>query len=108
MFQKNIDKMIVWGIMESAPLFRLLTEKRLKIVVYNLADDWQFGAFCLQYHLSSFPLAPSPSADLRHHHESMLVRAEIRIIQHAVGIEDAHHTHFIKIQSFTDHLSSNE
>lgn len=76
--------------------------------MHHLPDDRQLRASRLQNHQSALPFASCPATHLRHHHEGVLVCTEVRIVQHGVGIENAHDTHLVKIQPFGNHLRADE
>ena len=108
MLQEDIDKMVERRIMESPSFLQQVLVEACIIVMNHLRDDRQRGRLGLQYHLASLALSPGPSAHLSHHHKGMLVGSEVGIIEHGIGIQYAHHTHLVEIQSLGDHLGANE
>ena len=69
-----------------------LSNKRLIesgiVILYHLLNQRDIRTFGLQNHKSTFSLSTCSPTYLRHHHESMLMGTEIRIIQHRISIED--------------------
>ena len=108
MLQVNIDKMIEGGIAEGTALVEQVAVEGFVVVAHHLLDDGQLRTLGLQEHQPLATFAACPAADLCHHHEGMLVGAEVGIVEHGVGIEDAHHGDFVEIQSLGDHLCADE
>ena len=108
MFQIDIDQMVERRIAEGAALVEQVVEKGLVVVDHHLLDDGQLRTLGLQQHHSPFTFSPCPAAHLRHHHEGMLVGTEIGVVEHRVSIEDSHHGNAVEIQTFGNHLRTDE
>ena len=100
--------MIERRIMKHATLLEQLFVERLVVVSHHLSDDGQLRVAGLKNHLSASTLASCASCHLRHHHESMLVGTEVRIVEHGVGIENAHHRHVAEVETLAHHLCAYE
>ena len=73
-----------------------LIESRI-VVADNLTENGQIGTLGLQDHQATLTFAPCTATDLGHHHKGMFVGPEIRIVQHRIGIEDAHDADLIEV-----------
>jgi len=62
----------------------------------------------LKHHQSLLVLSSGSSGHLCHELERPFVRAEIRIIHHRVGIQDTYHAYPVEVQSFGNHLRTNQ
>ena len=82
--------------------------ERLIVVANHLADYRQVGALGLQYHQPTLTPSASAPRHLAHHHEGMLVGAKVGIVEHGVGVENAHHRHVVEIEALGNHLRANE
>ena len=99
MFEEDVDDAIVWRIMEGLTLSEQRVEETLIVVAHDLVAKWQVGLLGLQDDKASLSLAPGTSAHLRHHHKGVLIGAEVRIVEHRVGIEDAHDADLVEVQA---------
>ena len=82
--------------------------ERLEIITHHLMNDGQRRTLRLQDDQTTTAFPPGTTAHLRHHHERMLVSTEVGLIEHAVGIDDAHDRHFLEVESFRNHLRADE
>ena len=78
------------------------------VVVHHLADDGHILLLGLQDDQSALLLAACPSADLRHHHEGVLVGTEVGHVEHGVGTDDAYHRDVVEVKTLRDHLRANQ
>ena len=65
--------------------------------MHNLLDDGKVGTLGLEDHKTALALTTGTTADLCHHHESMLIGAEVGIVKHRVGIKDTHHADLVEV-----------
>ena len=94
--------------MKQRTFFQQVVAEMVEIMGHHLLNQRQFGHLRLQNHTPLPTLSPRTSAHLCHHRESMLIGTEVRIVQHRVGIQDAHHLHMVEIKPFTNHLRADE
>ena len=94
--------------MEQLTLNKEVVVESVAIVGNHLLDHRQLRTAGLKDDQTTVATAPSTPTHLAHHHESMLVSAEIRIVEHRVGVEDAHHTHPAEVEALRHHLRTNE
>ena len=80
MLQENINQMIVRRVMEQGTFPHLLVGESLVIMGHDLPYHWSLRIACLQNDQSLTTLSARAPADLRHHHESMLVSPEVGIV----------------------------
>ena len=78
------------------------------VILHHLPDNRQIRALRLQDDQPPPSFPSRPSADLTHHHKRLLVSAEVGIVQHRVGIQDAHDRHLFEVQSFGNHLRTDQ
>ena len=108
MAKEYIDKVGEGRIAEGqAFVYQVFIEGSI-VVVYHVADDGNILLLGLQDDETAMVLAAGTSADLRHHHEGMLVGTEVRHVQHRIGIDDAHHRHLVEVQPLRYHLGTDE
>ena len=94
--------------MEHLP-FRQLSAYHVFIIIGNdLMNDRMLDALGLQHHPTPLVLTSGTSRYLRHQLESPFIGTEIRIIQHRIGIQYTYNTDMIEIQSFRNHLRTNQ
>ena len=79
----------------------------LRYIMY-IPDLSGFTKYILTHYNLQAQVVLTAIAVLYHHHKGMLVGSEVGIIEHGVGIQYAHHTHLVEIQSLADHLRANE
>ena len=94
--------------MEHASFLKQIVCESRKIIVNHLTYDGQVGTLCLQNHQSTVAPSSCSSAHLREHHEGMLVSTEVGIVEHCVGIEDAHDSHIAEVKSLRYHLRTDK
>ena len=82
--------------------------KSLIVMRLDKLDDVVARLAGLDNHLPLFVGASGASRHLFQHVKGPLVTAEVREIDHGVGIEDAHNAHRVKVQSFGDHLRAHQ
>ncbi|CCZ15018.1 unknown [Prevotella sp. CAG:487] len=95
-------------IAEHAAFLEELLVERLEVVSHHLSYHGQLRIACLENHLSTAALASRPSGYLRHHHEGVLVGAEVGVVQHGVGVENAHHGDVAEVETLAHHLRAYE
>ena len=100
--------MIEGGIAESAPLREQIAEKAPIVVAHHLLNDGQLGVLGLQHHQPALSLPAGTARHLSHHHKSMLVGAEVGIVEHGVGIQDSHHRNAVEVKPLGHHLRANQ
>ena len=103
-----IYKVVERWVVEQSSLGKQLCIERLPVVVYNLPYHRLLHIFSLENNQSSAAFAPSSSCHLRHHREGMFIGAEVRLVEHRVGIEDAHHFHVVEVESLAHHLRTDK
>ena len=94
--------------MKQRTFFQQVLAEVVEIMGHHLLNQRQFGHLRLQNHTSLSALSPRTSAHLCHHREGMLIGTEVGIVQHRVGIQDAHHLHMVEIKSLTNHLRADK
>ena len=104
MTQVDIHQTVVGRIVERLALGNQALVQCHVVVADHLADDGQVLLFRLQDNQSASTFAARTSSHLRHHHEGMFIGTEVGLVQHTVGIDDAHHADLVEIQSLGNHL----
>ena len=90
--------------MKDLPFGKLSVHHAFIVVTNHLRDNGMLDTLGLQHHPSPFVLPPCTPCHLSHQLKGTLIGAKIRIIQHCIGIKDAHHTHVVEVQSLRNHL----
>ena len=108
MFQIDIDDSAERRIAELAALTEQIVEEGLEVVAHYLMKQRQVWLTGLQNNQSALLLAAGTPTYLRHHLVGMFVSPKVRLVQHAVGIEDAYHRDAVEVEPLGDHLRSNE
>ena len=108
MLHVNIDETAEGRIAEGETFVAEIVVEGGVVVVDDLTDDGQLRLSRLQNDQTALAATSGSSADLRHHHEGMLIGPEIGLVEHGVGIEDAHDGHLVEVEALGDHLGANE
>ena len=108
MLQVDVDEPVVGRISEVAALLQQLVVEGRPVVGDHLTDDGQLRLSCLQDDQTALLFAACTSADLCHHHKGMLVGSEVRLVEHGVGIEDAHYADAVEVETLAHHLRADE
>ena len=94
--------------MKHLPFGKLAAHHTFVIVGNHLGNDGVLDALGLQHYPTPLILPSRTSCHLGHKLESTLIGTKVRIIQHCIGIQNAHHAHMIEIQSFGNHLRTDK
>ena len=69
------------------------------VVTYHLIEDGQTRTLGLKNHQAPLAFASCTATYLGHHHKSMFICPEVRIVEHGVSIKDSHDTNLIEIET---------
>ena len=94
--------------MEHLSFGKLSVHHTFVIIGYYLGNDKMVDAFGLQHYPTPFVLPSCTSRHLSHKLESTLIGTKIRIIQHSIGIQNAHYTYMVEVQSLGNHLRTDK
>ncbi len=95
--QVDIDEAREGRIVKHATLFGEIANEAFEVVAHYLAYHGQVFVLRLQHDEAAFAFAPCSTTHLRHHHKGVFVGAEVGIVKHGVGIENAHKTHIVEV-----------
>ena len=104
----DIDEAAEGGIAKGEALVAEVVVEAGIVVVDDLTDEWQAGLARLQYNEAATTTTAGTSADLRHHHEGVLVGAEVGQVDHPVGVEDADDADAVEIEALANHLCADK
>ena len=108
MTQIHIDDAHEGGIDKSLALSEFVGIEALVVVVEHEAQHGVLHVAGLHQHQAAFVGAPGTARHLLEHVEGTLRGAKVGKMQHRVGIEDAHHTHCLKVETLRHHLRAHE
>jgi hypothetical protein len=104
----DIDQTAEGWIAESDALVTEVAVKAGIVVVDDLTDKGELWLARLEDDQTSTATTACPSADLRHHHKSVLVGPEVGLVDHGVGIKNANDGHFVEVETLGDHLCADK
>ena len=94
--------------MEHLTLGKLSGHHLLEVIMDDLGDNGMIDALSLQDNPPTFVLPSGTPRHLSHQLEGALIRAEVGIVQHRIRIQYADHADMGKVQSFRDHLRTDQ
>ena len=108
MLEVYINKVVERWIAEQMALGEQVVVESLIVVAHHLLHHGQLWIASLQDDKSALALAPGAPTDLTHHRECILVGTKVGKVEHRVSVEDAHHGHAVEVESFANHLCTDE
>ena len=105
---KNVDDAAERRVKELAPLEELTGVHGVIVVRHDLLHHGQLRLAGLKHHEAATAFAPCAPRHLAEHLKRTLKGAEVGHIETLVGIEDAHHVDPLEIESFRDHLRTDQ
>ena len=104
MLEVDINQPIVRRIAEKLTLGQLVEVELLVIVPHHLMDDRQIGRLGLEDNQPLLVLPTGTTGHLSHELIGAFVATEVGIVQHGIGIENAHHADILEVQTLGNHL----
>ena len=108
MAQVDVDEVVERRIAEHAALLEQVAGERLEVARHDLLYHGQVGALGLQYHKSALVAPARSAAHLREHLKRLLVGTEVGIVEHGVGIQNAHDRDAREVEPLGYHLRADE